>query len=132
MVKKEIRSGNKPPAVLSADSKAGADSKKAAAHRSGQKSSNAAAATGKHNGGAAKTAKAGKTSRTISKKSHASKPTPKKPFRQDDAAPSALADDDMADMGIVIVDDTIEIDREKINEERRAYLEEARSQEAFD
>ena len=36
------------------------------------------------------------------------------------------------DMGLVIVDDDIEIDHEKINEERRAYLEESRSQEAFD
>jgi len=36
------------------------------------------------------------------------------------------------DMGIVIVDDDIEIDKEKINEERRAYLEEARSQETSD
>ena len=35
-------------------------------------------------------------------------------------------------MGIVIVDDDITIDQEKVNEERRAYLEEARSQEAFD
>ena len=38
----------------------------------------------------------------------------------------------VGDMGIVIVDDDIEIDQEKVNEERRAYLEEARSQEAFD
>ena len=37
-----------------------------------------------------------------------------------------------SDMGIVIVDDDIEIDKEKVNEERRAYLEEARSQEASD
>ena len=36
------------------------------------------------------------------------------------------------DIGIVIVDDDITIDKEKVNEERRAYLEEARSQEAFD
>ncbi|PIW33377.1 MAG: hypothetical protein COW27_00885 [Nitrosopumilales archaeon CG15_BIG_FIL_POST_REV_8_21_14_020_37_12] len=36
------------------------------------------------------------------------------------------------DMGIVIVDDDITVDQEKINEERRAYLEEARSQEAYD
>ncbi len=36
------------------------------------------------------------------------------------------------DAGIVIVDDDIVIDQEKINEERRAYLEEARSQEASD
>ena len=42
------------------------------------------------------------------------------------------ADDSDADMGIVIVDDDIHIDQEKINEERRAYLEEARSQEAYD
>ena len=36
------------------------------------------------------------------------------------------------DSGIVIVDDDIVIDQEKVNEERRAYLEEARSQEAID
>ena len=36
------------------------------------------------------------------------------------------------DVSIVIVDDDIEIDQEKINEERRAYLEEARSQETSD
>lgn len=42
------------------------------------------------------------------------------------------ADDSNADIGIVIVDDDIHIDQEKINEERRAYLEEARSQEAYD
>ena len=36
------------------------------------------------------------------------------------------------DSGIVIVDDDIVIDQEKVNEERRAYLEEARSQEATD
>ncbi len=35
-------------------------------------------------------------------------------------------------MGIVIVDDDIKIDQEKINEERSPYLEEARSQEASD
>ena len=37
-----------------------------------------------------------------------------------------------SDMGIVIVDDDLIIDKEKINEERRLYLEEARSQEASD
>ena len=37
-----------------------------------------------------------------------------------------------SDMGIVIVEDDIEIDQEKVNEERKAYLEEARSQEASD
>ena len=34
--------------------------------------------------------------------------------------------------GIAIIDDELTIDQEKINEERRAYLEEARSQEASD
>jgi len=36
------------------------------------------------------------------------------------------------DAAIVIVDDNLEIDKEKEIEERRAYLEEARSQEASD
>ena len=36
------------------------------------------------------------------------------------------------DSGIVIVEDDLVIDQEKVNEERRAYLEEARSQEATD
>jgi hypothetical protein len=36
------------------------------------------------------------------------------------------------DSGLVIVEDDIVIDQEKVNEERRAYLEEARSQEASD
>lgn len=43
-----------------------------------------------------------------------------------------VKDEPIDDMGIVIVDDDIVIDQEKVNEERRAYLEEARSQEAFD
>ena len=33
---------------------------------------------------------------------------------------------------LVIVDDAPLVDQERINEERRAYLEEAKSQEAFD
>ncbi len=36
------------------------------------------------------------------------------------------------DGGIVIVEDDLVIDQEKINEERKAYLEEAKSQEASD
>ena len=43
-----------------------------------------------------------------------------------------IKDEPSGDVGIVIVDDDITIDQEKVNEERRAYLEEARSQEAFD
>jgi len=41
-------------------------------------------------------------------------------------------DEPFVDGSIVIVDDDIVIDKEKVNEERRAYLEEARSQEASD
>ena len=37
---------------------------------------------------------------------------------------------DPSDSGIIIVDDDLTIDRETELEERRAYLEEARSQEA--
>lgn len=33
---------------------------------------------------------------------------------------------------IIVVEEDIQIDREKINEMRRAYLEESRSQEAVD
>jgi len=40
--------------------------------------------------------------------------------------------DEPSDGGIIIVDDDIVIDQDKVNEERRAYLEEARSQEAID
>jgi len=43
-----------------------------------------------------------------------------------------VKEESFSDSGIVIVDNEIEIDKEKVNEERRAYLEEARSQEASD
>ena len=66
---------------------------------------------------AKKETKAGKTAKTKAK-SAKSKIKTKQEFS--------------GDMGIVIVDDDITVDQEKINEERRAYLEEARSQEAFD
>ena len=37
---------------------------------------------------------------------------------------------DFDDSGIVVIDDDLQVDTEKELEERRAYLEEARSQEA--
>jgi len=43
-----------------------------------------------------------------------------------------LADEPIEDSSFVIVDDNIMIDKEKEIEERRAYLEEARSQETAD
>ena len=36
------------------------------------------------------------------------------------------------DTGIAVIDDDMQVDQERINEERRAYLEEARSQEVLD
>ena len=36
------------------------------------------------------------------------------------------------DEDIIVVEEDVRVDREKINEMRRAYLEEARSQEAVD
>ena len=36
------------------------------------------------------------------------------------------------DSGIIIVDDDFDVDKNVVNEERRAYLEEARSQDAAD
>ena len=41
-----------------------------------------------------------------------------------------IKNEPIGDGGIVIVDDDIVINQDKINEERRAYLDEARSQEA--
>ncbi len=46
--------------------------------------------------------------------------------------PKKSKEEQSDDMGIVIVDDDITIDQEKVNEERRAYLEESRSQDAYD
>ena len=64
------------------------------------------------------TVKSKKTSKTTKAKSTKSK--------------KEIKNEPMGDGGIVIVDDDIVIDQDKINEERRAYLEEARSQEAVD
>jgi hypothetical protein len=62
-----------------------------------------------------------KTSKKTTKKTTKAKSKSKK-----------IKDEPSGDSGIVIVDDDIVIDQEKVNEERRAYLEEARSQEASD
>lgn len=67
-----------------------------------------------------------KTAKTKSKKTSKSKNKPIKPKGK------KVKEESFEDMSLVIVDDDLEIDQEKINEERRAYLEEARSQEASD
>ncbi|MDH3766003.1 MAG: hypothetical protein OER82_09365 [Nitrosopumilus sp.] len=42
------------------------------------------------------------------------------------------SDEPLGDSGLIVIDDDLEWNREMEIEERRAYLEEARSQEAFD
>ncbi|CAI9831298.1 conserved hypothetical protein [Nitrosopumilaceae archaeon] len=56
----------------------------------------------------------------------------KKPRPQKKGAKPGSGDPGPDDTGIIIMDEEIEIDRDRVNEERRAYLEEARSQEASD
>ena len=75
-----------------------------------------------------------KTKKTTTKatKSKTTKKSTKSTAKKTKSKTKKKAKDSFADSGIVIVDDSLEIDQEKVNEERRAYLEEARSQEAFD
>ena len=54
----------------------------------------------------------------------------KKQKIKDPSKKKSNKDDMPIDSGIVIVDDDLVIDKESVHEERRAYLEEARSQEA--
>ena len=68
-----------------------------------------------------KTAKKTSKAKTTKSKANSKVKTKSKKEQQEDYAD-----------GIAIIDDDISIDQEKINEERRAYLEEARSQEASD
>ena len=68
-----------------------------------------------------KTKKTTKTSKAKTRKAKTTKTKSKK-----------IKDEPSGDSGIVIVDDDIVIDQDQVNEERRAYLEEARSQEASD
>jgi len=64
--------------------------------------------------------KSAKTTKKKSAKTTKSSKTKRK-LKKDDAEP---------DFGIVIVDDDLTVDKEAVMEERRAFLEEARSQEA--
>ena len=70
-----------------------------------------------------KKAKKKPTAKKVTKKSTAKKTTKKVSKKRKSAAESS-------DPGIIIVDDDLSIDRESEMEESRAYLEEARSQEA--
>lgn len=69
-----------------------------------------------------------KTSKQTAKTQTTKSKTKSKPSKKANKSKSEQLDDS----AIVIVDDDLTIDKEKEIEERRAYLEEARSQEAFD
>ena len=69
-----------------------------------------------------------KDAKKNTKKTSTKKPTTKTKSK---ARSKKIKDEPVSD-GLIIVEDDIEIDQEKINEERRAYLEEARSQEVID
>jgi hypothetical protein len=81
---------------------------------------------------AEKTAKKTPAKKTPAKKTPAKKTPVKSKDAKSKVKSKKIKEEPIDDGGIVIVDDDIEIDQEKVNEERRAYLEEARSQEAFD
>jgi len=55
-----------------------------------------------------------------------------KPKKQTKAKSKNKVADFGADAGIVVIEDDLAIDKNAVNEERRAYLEEARSQEVSD
>ena len=69
----------------------------------------------------------------MTEKKKPTKKATKKPTKKATKKPTKKAKkniSDSADTGIIIVDDDLTVDRETEFEERRAYLEEARSQEA--
>jgi len=74
-----------------------------------------------------------KNAKSTKKKKASKSPTKVKTKKsKTKSSKKAKSTQSLGDTAIVIVDDDLEIDKEKEIEERRAYLEEARSQEAFD
>ena len=67
-----------------------------------------------------------------SKKVKVEKSKSKKAGKKSTKKRTKKSDDLSDDTGIVLIDDDLKIDTEKELEERRAYLEEARSQETSD
>lgn len=76
--------------------------------------------------------KAKKETKPAQKTSKKPQTAERKPGKSPQQDKSKKSQGSYEDMGIVIVDEDLEYDKDKENEERRAYLEEARSQEAFD
>ncbi len=66
------------------------------------------------------------------KKTKKSKPKSKPSKSKAKTKPRSKKNEPSFDSGIIVVEDDLSIDKEKELEERRAYLEEARSQEASD
>jgi hypothetical protein len=74
-----------------------------------------------------------KTAKTKSKKKKDKKQkTSKSKAKKTKSKKTKNTDSAGDDAGIVVIDDDLYVDKDAVNEERRAYLEEARSQEAFD
>jgi len=71
--------------------------------------------------------KKNKVEKSKSKLKSKSKKASKKPAKKRGKKSSNIDDS-----GIIVIDDDLEIDKEKELEERKAYLEEARSQDASD
>ena len=71
-----------------------------------------------------------KTAKKPAAKKTTKKPVAKKTTKKVSKKSKKKSDSEPSDTGIVIVDDDLSVDREAEMEERRAYLEEARSQEA--
>ena len=69
--------------------------------------------------------------KTVAKKTSTAKKSSKTKKTGKKRKPKATNDEGL-DSGIVIVDDDFDVDKSLVNEERKAYLEEARSQEASD
>ena len=66
------------------------------------------------------------------KKSKTSKITAKKSAKKSKKGKKSKNTDLEEDSGIILIDDDLVTDKEKELEERRAYLEEARSQDSMD
>jgi hypothetical protein len=54
----------------------------------------------------------------------------KKPTKKSTGKRTKKSKNELDDPGIILIEDDLEVDKEKELEERRAYLEEARSQDA--
>jgi len=70
-----------------------------------------------------------KKSKPVNPKTKTVKDKPKKQIKAKTKNKTA---DFGANAGIIVIDDDLAIDKDAVNEERKAYLEEARSQEVSD